>query len=109
MNKLDRADIDAARRLRDEQKFRIELKLTSDDQLLLVAARKRFCWQTCHRRANVKVFDDLIYTSVDRAGIHKSASLGDRRTVVNAEYRVFRKVRGQQKSTFVPVLGNVCD
>ncbi len=41
MNELDRADIDAARRLRHEQQLWIDAILAADDQLLLVAAGER--------------------------------------------------------------------
>jgi hypothetical protein len=37
VNKLDRADIDTARRLRHQQQLRIDAILTTDDQLLLIA------------------------------------------------------------------------
>src|SRR4051794_27797971 len=109
MDEFDRANIHTARRLRDKQKFRIQFKFAADDQLLLVAARKRFGRQSCDRRTNIKILDDLVNTSINGGSIHKTAGFSDRRTIMNAKDRVFGKVRRKQKATPMPVLRNVRD
>ena len=41
MNELCRPDVNAARRLRNQNQSRLDVELARDDQLLLIAARQR--------------------------------------------------------------------
>ena len=43
VDKFDGTDINAAGRLRNQQQLWIQLKFAADDELLLIAARERFC------------------------------------------------------------------
>src|SRR2546430_5734466 len=43
MNEFDGTDVDATRRLRDEQQFWRQSELPADDKLLLISAGKRSC------------------------------------------------------------------
>ena len=56
VNKLDGTDVDAAGRLGRQQHARLGRHLPGDDDLLLVAARKRSCRRRGARRPNVKFF-----------------------------------------------------
>ena len=66
VDELDRADIDAARRLRHEQQLRLQLELAADDQLLLIAARQRARRQLRIRRTHIEALDDLGGAPPDR-------------------------------------------
>ena len=57
VNKLNRADIDTARGLPDQQQIGVALHLSGQNDLLLVAARKAFGRLPAIRRADVKAFD----------------------------------------------------
>src|SRR5215213_1099917 len=91
MNKLDGANIDTARRLRHEQQFRCDVIFTTDDQLLLVATRKRARRQCGIWRTNVKVLNDLRGASLHGVLVQENSSgvSRDRRAIVNAKDRVF--------------------
>ena len=56
---LDRADVEAARRLCGDQDLRVARHLAGDDDLLLVAARERAAGSLRAPAANVEVLDQL--------------------------------------------------
>ena len=60
MNKLDGADINTSRGLRNQQELRINFELSADDQLLLVTARESARGKIRIRGTNVKALDDFI-------------------------------------------------
>ena len=63
---FDRADVEAARRLRGDHQLDVARQLAADDQLLLVAARKVVGEAEDRWRADVEVDDDLGARLVDR-------------------------------------------
>src|SRR4051794_3672273 len=107
MNKLDRADIDAACRLRHQQQLRRNVILTTNDQLLLIAAGKRTRRQCRVGRPNVETLNDLSRTSLHRVLVNQSS--GNGWTIMNAEYRVFSETEIEQKPASMTILGNVSD
>src|SRR5215216_2871206 len=60
VDELDGADVDAARRLRDEQELRPQPELAPDDELLLVAARESARREVGVRGAHVEVAYQLL-------------------------------------------------
>src|SRR5688500_17445538 len=66
MNELDRADIDTARRLRDQQQLRLNVILASDDQLLLIATGERPRRKCRVWWSNVECLDNLVGPALDR-------------------------------------------
>src|SRR5690606_2870425 len=72
VDEFDSADIDAACGLRDEQQPRLKLELASDDEFLLIAARKRAGGQFGIRRPHVKILDDISNAFFDRRTADKS-------------------------------------
>src|SRR5215216_4966175 len=111
MNKLNRADVHAACRLRDEQELWINFIFTPDDQLLLIPARERSCRQGSIWRTNVKRLNDLGRTSLDGILVKENSAgqRGHRRTIVNAQNRVLREGEVEQQSTAMTILRNVRD
>src|ERR1041385_536385 len=107
MNELDRADIDAARRLRHQQQLRRDVIFTTDDQLLLIAPRKRTRGQCCVWWTNVETLNDLRSTSLHRVFVDQNS--GDRRAIVHAEDRVFSETEVKQESASMTIFGDVWD
>src|ERR1051326_1257598 len=107
MNELDRADIDAARRLRYQQKLRRNVILTTDDQLLLITARKRTRRQCRVGWTNVETLNDLRGASLHRVLVNQNT--GNRRAIMHAEDRVFSETEVEQESASMTIFGNVCN
>src|SRR5688572_31897306 len=82
-----------------------------DDQLLLIAARQRALMQGGVARSNVKLLEDLVGPSLNRAFVKKdiAGERSYRRTIMNAQDRVFREGEIEQKSPAVTVFGDVRD
>src|SRR5678816_565171 len=81
---LNRTDVDAARRLRHEQKLRRDMILATDDQLLLVTARQRARRQCRVWWANVKALNDLGGAPLYGVLVNQNSCYG--RPIVNSEY-----------------------
>ena len=111
MNEFDRADINTARRLRNEQQLRCNVIFTSDDQLLLVTAGKRTRRQCCVWWTNVKALNDLSGASLHGVLVEKNPThvRGDRRTIMNAEDRVLSQTEIEQEPASMTILRDVCD
>src|SRR6185369_16651094 len=84
MYELDRPDIHATRRLRHEQQLRRDVIFTTDDQLLLVAARQRTRRQCRVWWTNVKALNDLCGASLYGVLVNQNSCYG--RPIVNSEY-----------------------
>ena len=76
VDELDRADIDAARRLADEQHGRVALHLAREHDLLLVAAGKVRRLQPAVRRADVVLLDLRARIVADGGDIRGAARSG---------------------------------
>src|SRR5689334_15068826 len=111
VNKLDRADVHAACRLRDEQQLGFDAIFAPDDQLLLVAAGKRTRRQRGVWRSHVEVLDDLACAPLNGVLVEKNSARErcNRRTIMHAEDRVFRKTKIEQEPATMTVFGNVRD
>jgi hypothetical protein len=68
------ADVDAPRRLRGDQNFRLLADFAADDELLQVAAREAACRGLRVGRAHVECGDDLRRTGAHRVGANEAAS-----------------------------------
>ena len=66
VDELDRADVDAAGRLADEQHLGVALHLAGDDDLLLVAAGEVGGLEVAGRRADVEALDRCAREVADR-------------------------------------------
>src|SRR6185503_10179006 len=111
MYELDRTDVDAARRLRHEQKLRRDVILTTNDQLLLVTTGKRTRGQCCVWWTNVKALDDLHRASLHGVLVKKYSAREscNRRAIMDSEDRVLRETKVEQQPASMTIFGNVCD
>ena len=75
MNKLNRADINAARGLRHEQEFWIDVIFAPDDQFLLVPAGERACRKRGVRWTHVKALNDLVGAALNEAANRVAADV----------------------------------
>src|SRR6185503_13820120 len=111
MNKLNRANVDSARRLRHQQQLRIDAIFASDDQLLLIAAGE--CARGKHGvwRSHVERLDDLVGAALNRAVVEKDVTreCGDGWTIMHSENRVFREREVEQQSAPVAIFRNMRD
>ena len=111
MDEFDRADINAARGLRNQQQLWTQFKLATDDQLLLVAARKRSRRQLSIRRTHIKACDDFVSAPPNGRVIQENIAgiRRNRRSIVNAQNRILGQTEFQQQPAAMPVLRNVRD
>ncbi len=111
VNKLDRADINAASRLRHEQQLWIDVILAPDDQLLLIATGKSARGKCGVWWTNVKLLNDLIGASLNRVVVKKNSAgeSSDRRTIMHSEDRILCETEIEQQSASMPIFRNVSD
>ena len=108
MNELDRADVDAAGRLTDQQQRGLFLDLARNDDLLLVAAREVAGGQVWVRRTHVEILHQPGGAGPDRGVVHQRAGLVFR-VAVMTEDGVFPGGEIHDQPLDLPVLGDVAD
>src|SRR5688572_12010606 len=106
VDELDRADIDAARRLSDEEHGGISLELAREHDLLLIAAREIRRLQALVRRTDIVLFD-LPAGIVAHGPDVEQWSVPERRIVVIAERGVLPFLEGGDEAHAVAILGHV--
>src|SRR6266705_6673584 len=110
MDEFDRANVHAPRGLRNQQQLRRQFKLATDDQLLLVAARKRARRQDGVRRTHIKVANYLFSAAENSFLIQQNSVSGHGGlAIVNAENRVLSQTEIQQQPAPVTILRDVRD
>jgi hypothetical protein len=87
MNRVDRAEIDPARRVRGEQHRRRARQLTRNDQLLLIAAGQLAGEALRLRRAHVVVVEHALRARAEPTRIEKRA-LAERRLAMPPENQI---------------------
>src|SRR5437588_2080204 len=106
---LDGPDVNAARRLRDQKEFGAQLELATDDELLLVAARKRAGGKVRVRGAHVEVAYDFKRPVAYAREVEQRAERNGGLAVVDAEDGVFGEVEVEQQAPSVSVFRHVRD
>src|SRR5215207_9506426 len=111
MNELDRADVNAACRLRHEQQLRRNVIFTTDDQLLLVTARKRARRKCCVWWTNIETLNDLHRPSLHGVLINKNSARVscDRRAIMNPEDHVFSETEVEQQPASMAIFRDMAD
>ena len=107
VDEFDGADIDAARRLADDQHLRIALDLAGHDDLLLVAAGEIGGLQPGVRRADVVFLDLLRRHPCAMASRSRKRAAAVFRIAVVAEDRVLVFLELQDQAHVVAVLRNM--
>ena len=106
MDELNRPDINATRRLCSHQRTDIARKLPGNDDLLLVAPRKRSDRSLRVRRSDIKPAHKIARLITHRLGLHDQPSR-KRRTVVAIQDHVLLYGERKHKSVSLPVFWNV--
>ena len=106
MDVLDRADVEAARRLCGDQDVRVARHLAGDDDLLLVAARKRAAGSLRAPATNVEVLDQLC-RALEQSLRIEPARLRGRRVAVVVQRDVLRDRELEHEAAALPVFRDV--
>src|SRR5436190_15370067 len=111
MDEFNRADVDAARRLRHEQKLRINFELATDNEFLLVASRKCFGRQRRVWWSNVKLLDDFVSALLNSAFVQEYSSWSSDNwfPIMDTQDRILRQTKIQQQTATMTVFRNVRD
>src|SRR5581483_10563268 len=105
---LDRADVQAARRLSGDQDLRVARDLTRDDHLLLVPAGEGAGARPRAAAADVEVLDQLPGAGDEAARVQPAPlRIGLLRVVVERD--VLRDRELEHEAAALPVLGDVAD
>src|SRR6266550_7391225 len=97
MDKLDGPNVDSTRRLRYQQQLWFNLKLTANDQLLLIAARERPRRQIRIRRAHIKPLNDVVCPLANCHAIQQDAGVTDYwLAIVDSEDRILGEIEFEQ-------------
>ena len=106
---LDRADVEAARRLRGDQHLRVARDLAGRDDLLLVAARKAAGPRQRAAAADVELADQRCARARPAARGKSQPQLRVRRLRVVVEGDVLGDRELEHEPSALPVLGDVTD
>ena len=88
---LDRADVQATRRMHCDQQFRLSADFTRDDHLLLIAAGKVLRKLKAAGRFDAEIFDELIAIRINIFPVDEAAFSEVLRIIIDpAEYATHR-------------------
>src|SRR5581483_1084139 len=108
VDELDRADVEAARRLRGDQHLRVAIDLAREDHLLLVAARERAGARQRTAAADVELADQPP-RPLDEPTWEEPAPPGCRRLVEVVQLDVLRDRELEHEPAQLPVLRDVAE
>src|SRR5262249_59533674 len=111
VNEFDCPDIDAARRLGNQQQLRGQFKFATDDQLLLITSGKRTSGKAGIRGSHIEISNHLLRASTNTGIVeHDAAAAGyRRRAIVDSQYRVLCKTGIQQKPAPMAIFRDMRD
>src|SRR4030095_5172465 len=108
MDEFNRPYIHTSRLLRNQKQSRLDFKLASNDQLLLVTTRKNPRLQRRVSWSDIESSDDLSRARCDRVVVEKDSSVrNNRRPVLNTQDRILSQGELEQQASPMTVLRNV--
>ena len=107
-DELDRADVEAPRRLCGEQQLRIGLELASEDQLLLIAARQRASRRLDAAGPDVELRDQPLGEFLHLPDEQHAPAAGELGVVVPPEHGVLPERHVEHEPLVVAILGDEC-